>query len=413
MTDQIQLIPREPISAQQHTSSPWMRNTLIAVFCVLVLCAGVAFMYRDVLLPLIGVGGRSEVTPIDVVYDPTKQSTAERVAQDVEILTQKIDSATTEWEKLNYILQKGYMLVVNRVEKPELEAKREARKLFTVVYESTKGNPEYQRLNDLAVWGYIFQFAENCFGGVAVGAAQEIRDTYFTYFNNDDYLQKTFHVNQKEMFEGILLLIDDQSRFTTIRTDKVFNSYAAMIRASYLDAYRDELPPERTAELVEALKRDISNYENATYIMEDGAKGSMRTTLLAPMHLAFARFALAQATDGEDAGIKEFDTVYEYATQVAFKDEVGRSIAISWIKLYKLGALNRIPHTEEDIAREVSVLRGELAKNPQIISVIQSTLNYALSERGEWIDIRQDVFALAKTSPSLATFLEDIGIKDY
>jgi len=347
---------------------------------------------------------------IDMVHDTSIDSTQQYRTELLEDLSTRSETAETKYERLSYMLQKGFTLVVNRTEVVDAESGREARTIFLRAYNETKDSstPSGQYLSELALFGYIFHFAQNCFDTILRHSLPtDIRSAYFPSLTTGPDVMENIRARQKATFESIIAMIDSPDLFPTLRDDKIFNSHAVIIRATYLDSFKDEMTNEEIASVVQSIQSDLDRFNNGKFITAGGSQTTTRLTVSAPYNFAYADYVTKYVQGVQD--VSQFDTAYNHIQNLQ-GDNMARAIGSSWIKMHKLGALSRDSSvTEQEIKSNVDAIYLQIQNRPEIKSVIKSNLTYASSDGGSWNIIRQDLFNLRNTSASVDAFLNDMG----
>ncbi len=346
------------------------------------------------------------------IYDPSIDSTRENKLQLVDVLNQKIDSATSEYSRLKYILEKATILVVPRVKSPTREMQSESRKLFTEVYEATKmsSNEDYMLLKEIALYGYVFSFVETGFSTNAIpDMSEDIRNTYFSYFNTDESRTDDTNKRQREALKGMVSLLDDTDVFVLLRDDKIFNGYSIGVKATYLDSYHNEMTPEESWGLIASMRNDISEFNNGKIVIADAR--NIRLTMISPKNIAFANYVM-NLVEKKSTDYSELEKVSS-EIQILPEDEFGKSIILSMLYIDLIGILGRANSPEEKVEENVDRIELLIQNNPNIVPILQGRLNYRLSKNGKWLDIMNDFFEVSKKSASLRALLSQVGVQGY
>ncbi len=394
-----------------RTPSHTKRTILLLILALLVgiVLYTLFIQHRTISNPSSGVAFQK----VERVFDPAKDSTTEYKSEVVSTLDERIKKASSDQERIAYDLEKAFSLAVNRVEAVNDEARDEARNLFTSIYTETKDREGYELPHEMALYGYIFSFAESCFSSkLPLYMSSDLRDRFFSHSNTEKDDTNSHKILQKETFRGFVKLLDDPTVFAILSKDKIFNTYSAQIKSIYLDSYLDELTQTEKEQLISSIKADIAEYTSGDYISLRDPSG-LSGTALAPMHIALAHYVIDRAESGK-SDPAPFREAYTTIQNVQGGDQFGNAIVLSWLKMYEIGALARANAAENEIATAVNDLASQIQKRPQISGVVRGYLAYTLSEWGSWHGMKKDLFALADGSPSIKTFLDnDLGLKGY
>jgi hypothetical protein len=284
------------------------------------------------------------------------------------------------------------------------------------VYNSTllKEDPVSKRLNDYALFGYVFAFAENCFPpNIAFNMPADIWKNNFNFFYSGKWrtAETTQKYKQQQAFKGIIELLDNDKEFEVFKDDKSFNSYSANIKATYLDSYSDTLTKVEKEKLMLSIKKDIVEFQNGSYISNSST--TQRLLLLAPQHIAFAEYVVKYI----ETGVSDYIIFQKTYDQISKEENISnttKKITEAWLLIYKIAAMGRAQAAESEIDRSVKELDSLFKDNASVSGISRSYLNYGLSELGNWYSIKQDIFKLAKTNKSLDELLSNvIGLKNY
>lgn len=344
--------------------------------------------------------------------DSSYASLQNNIAQ-IDSLVQQ--DSLTDTEKKELLLQKAYVSLVNRIDAAEMGPRDEAYKTFALVYESTLGasNIKDQQINNFALFGFIFGFAESCFSNATVMyIPKPIKKEYFNFVWGNKWKNSTTteEWKKKQIFRGFVKFLDDDAKFPIYNSDVSFNGHSAYIKAMYLDSYKDSLTVDEKNSLITGITRDIEEYSTGRYTLftEDSA----HITLIAPLHIAFAKYAIKRATENiSDYGI--FDTLYKNTIQVDSDDSTVKDFVTGWALMYKLGGAVRAHASTTEITQVLDEMGTLTERNPAIGSIYRAYLSFGFHERGKWMDMKQDIFAFSKKSGEVKNFLDSIGLVGY
>lgn len=345
----------------------------------------------------------------DATLNLKNNSTQENKVEAIANLDVSFKDATSEFDKNYLLLEKAYALIINRSSDNSVSSK-EGRRLLDTVYQNTKNNDKLGFLNERALFGFVFAFAETCFPThITKYVSLDVRKKYFKVTGPELDKMSQDQV-QIEIFTFFIKLVDDTSMFKKLQNDKGFNGYSAYIKAVYLDSNKDQMSKKDRDSLIASIKKDIVESNNGQYI--DVSSTTMRSTMLTPMHLALADYVVKQA----ESNANDYSVLSKVYVQIMNlnADPMGKDIVGAWIKMYILGAMERTNTKESIINKEVADLDNILKNNPELIETVREYLNYGLTENGKWFDIKLDMFTLAKRNTALKNLLDTrIGLKNY
>lgn len=386
--------------SKTHNSN--LFKNIITLFLVLILVFISYYLYTN----------SNKKEPLKNAFDPKQNSTQEYKERVLSEIDRQIENNDDESLKLSLTVQKSFIQIVNRSVSPDQTKSTEAMKGLNIVYDKTKYSQDYKydKMSDYALFGFVFSFAENCFYRVATREIPaDIKQKYFTHLNTDDYKIKSEKEKQMITFKSFINLIDDEQLFNVIKEDKSFNSYSALLKGVYLDSYKDILSKEEKQIMVDGIKKDQAEYVSGKYISVN--TDSMRISMLSPLHFAIANYAIKQA-EGSADDYSDFEKAFEEVSKVQ-GDNVGKALTLSWLKMYQLGAMKRANAKEVEINKVVMELKEQITNEPQITRMIKGYLDYGLTEYGDWLTIKKDLFNLAKENKDLSNLLESVGVKNY
>ncbi len=400
------------VEARLKIATPF-EISIVLVLCMVATVTVYTLYTKETLDPGGGIF-TPPVTPEIIMHtDPTKESTFEEKRQELERIEADIVLSDTEIERLSYMLQKAFGLVVahNRSETRDGAPLQEARTLFGEVYEKTKNSPTYGQMNELALWGYLFQFVSTVYDTRIVdGMPADIKNVYFTYFNNPESVNGTTEEQHRKVLEGMIALVDNAELFSFLKNDKSFNAYSASVKAAYLDSYREQLTTSEVASVSASLTDDINAYAQGKEKIEESGGNSLRSTSINPMHIAYAEYVRAYSESGEIPDTTGFESVYKTIESLSGVDAFGRSIILFRIGLYQLSALVREGASEEVIASRVAILKTVATSREGLNIITRNILTERLEDGAEWNRVHRDLAVLAETSPSFQDLLNTLGV---
>lgn len=315
-------------------------------------------------------------------------------------------------EKKYALLSKAYIQLVTRTEDVG-QTPTETRALLKTIYDSSSDQRDFanRRINDYALFGFLYSFSEGCFvPGRIKHLPEHVVVKHFNFVPAQQNESAIPRISQKETFLGYISLLNDEAEFDIFKNDKRFKSQSAYIKAMYLDSYRDQISDEEKKRLVFEIENDINEFERGEYIMST-SPASTQIIITTPFQISFAKYVIEHVT----TGVHNFTGLSDTYTKIGNLDvdPVFKSITQTFLKIYQLGAMYRANASPDEVRDTVSELSLIIKSNPDNQPLIRGYLNYGLSEAGKWFTLKNDFFKLTETSPELDSQLKSVGIKGY
>ncbi len=354
-----------------------------------------------------------ETPTIVMPINPSRESTLDQKRTELNEIESNLMLSDTQYERLAYTLQKAFSLITTNNRAPSLDEVElaEARTLFNQVYGDTKNKPSQKLLTEKALWGYLFYFVSTGYlPDVIDDMPSDIRNAYFSEWNSPEVFSEDVFQKRKKIFEGMIAFIDDENLFSELKNEKSFNAYSAVVKAVYLDSFKEGLSSDEISSVVTSLNTDLTQYEQG-FMTDDLPPTSLRLAVVVPSHISFARYVLDTIQQPGASRTQFFYPLTTYIEEQKDTDAFGREIVLSRIRLYELSAGVRENTSENQIAETVQRLTAQLSQNPDLQPIMKRIITYSLNESEQWNAVHRDLTELQKNSSSFKAFLSSLNIE--